>query len=121
MIIYRVVVTIDSQIENKWVDWMQKNHIPTILQTGCFTRCSMCRIVESANNSNRVSYVMQYHCNSLDDYVNYRDKIVPELQKEHAGVYAGRPSASREILEEVYSLVVSKNWTLSLVPYKKET
>ena len=46
-------------------------------------------------------YVMQYHCQSLEEYHRYRDNFAPALQKEHSDRFAGRFRGARQLLEEV--------------------
>ena len=47
------------------------------------------------------SYVMQYHCRSLEEYHHYRDNFAAALQKEHSDKFAGRFRGARQLLEEV--------------------
>ena len=47
------------------------------------------------------SYMMQYHCRSLQEYQRYRDNFSPALQKEHSDRFGGRFRGVRQLLEEV--------------------
>ena len=100
MIVYSVIVTIQSEIETQWRDWMKEVHIPDVLRTGCFPECRMYKMREPAGE--QPSYVMQYRCQSLEDYQRYRNASRPGvLQKEHSDQFGGRFTASRMVLEEV--------------------
>jgi hypothetical protein len=99
MIVYSVTVIIQSEIETQWRIWMKEVHIPDVLRTGCFRDCSMLKINDPATE--QPSYVMQYRCQSLEDYHRYRETFAPALQKEHTDKFSGRFTASRLILEEV--------------------
>ena len=99
MIIYHVAITIDTAIESEWREWMNRSHVPDVVRTGCFTECRIYRVIDS--NAPDPSYVMQYHCRSLDDYSRYRENFAPALQKEHTDKFAGRFRGVRQILEEV--------------------
>ncbi|HEY2714090.1 MAG TPA: DUF4286 family protein [Chthoniobacterales bacterium] len=99
MIVYSVTVTIQSEIETQWRDWMKKVHIPEVLRTGCFSECSMYKIHEPVGE--QPAYVMQYRCQSLEDYHRYRETFAPALQKEHSDKFSGRFTASRLLLEKL--------------------
>ena len=99
MIIYRVTISIDPEIEADWFAWMQQVHVPEVLRTGCFTECRTYKVV--AAEERELSYVLQYHCPSLARYQQYRENFAPALQKAHTDRYAGRFRGSRQLLEEI--------------------
>src|SRR6478735_2609436 len=99
MIIYKVEITIEPGIESEWIDWMKRVHVPDVVRTGCFLACRIYKVVDSAAAD--PTYVMQYHCRSLDEYHRYRDSFAPALQKEHSDRFAGRFRGARQLLEEV--------------------
>ena len=102
MIIYSVTITIEASIQNEWIDWMNKVHVPDVLRTECFSDCRIHKIIGS--DGDEPTYVMQYRCRSLEDYHRYRDNFAPALQKEHSDRFAGRFRGSRQLLEEVARL-----------------
>lgn len=97
MILYCVTVSIDEELAAEWADWMQREHIPQVLSTGCFLGCDMYRVLEPAGDS--PTFQMHYRCRSLTDYEQYRSVHAPALQKDHTERYAGRFRASRQLLE----------------------
>jgi hypothetical protein len=99
MIIYKVEITIEAGIELDWLDWMKRVHVPDVIRTGCFSECRIYKVVDSAGAD--PTYVMQYHCRSLEEYYRYRDSFAPSLQKEHSDRFAGRFRGARQMLEEV--------------------
>jgi len=99
MIIYSVAITIEAGIESEWLDWMTRVHVPDVVRTGCFSECRIYKLVDSTAAD--PSYVMQYHCRSLEEYHRYRDNFAPALQKEHSDRFAGRFRGARQLLEEV--------------------
>ena len=44
MVIYNVTVSIDQAVANEWLSWMRTQHIPDVLQTGCFLECRLSRV-----------------------------------------------------------------------------
>lgn len=98
MIIYSVTIVLEPAIETDWVDWMSRVHVPDVLRTACFNQSRMYRVVDT---SDAPTYVLHYHCHTLEDYHRYRDNYAAALQSQHSARYAGRFRATRQILEEV--------------------
>jgi len=63
MIIYSVTIAIQAGIETEWVEWMNKVHVPDVLQTGCFEECKFYRVLGSTDDE--LTYLLQYRCPSL--------------------------------------------------------
>ena len=99
MIIYSVTIAIETRIESEWLDWMNRIHIPDVLQTGCISKCRTYKVLGSEGDE--PTYVIQYYCQSLEQYDRYRDSFAPALQKDHSDRFAGSFRASRQLLEEV--------------------
>jgi hypothetical protein len=99
MITYSVTITIQAGIESDWMDWMRRVHVPDVLRTGCFSECRIHKVLDSEGEE--LTYVLQYRCESLEEYHHYRDNFVPALQKEHSDRFAGMFRGSRRILEEI--------------------
>jgi hypothetical protein len=99
MIIYCVTITIDADIESEWLDWMWRIHVLEVVRTGCFSECGIYKVIDS--DAAAPSYVMQYHCRSLEEYHRYRDNFAVALQKAHSDKFAGRFRGVRQLLEEV--------------------
>jgi Domain of unknown function (DUF4286) len=97
MIVYSVTVTLQAGAESEWPDWMRRVHVPDVLKTGCFLRCQMYKVLDC----DEPTYVLQYHCQAIENYHHYRDQFAPALQKEHSERYAGQFRASRQLLEEM--------------------
>lgn len=97
MIIYSVTITLEPSIEAEWIDWMRRVHIPDVLRTGCFSDCRILKTV----GTEELTYVLQYHCSSLEEYHHYRDNFAPALQKEHTERFNGLFRGSRQVLEEI--------------------
>src|ERR687887_554933 len=99
MIIYSVTITIEPGIESEWFDWMQRVHVPDVLQTDCFAEACIFKVLDPP--SDEPTYVIQYQCSSMEEYQRYRDNFAAALQKEHSDRFGGRFRASRQILEEM--------------------
>src|SRR5262245_20730310 len=106
MIIYKVEITIAASIELERFDWMKRVHVPNVVRTGCLSVYRIYKVIDSAAAD--PTYVMQYHCQSLEEYYRYRDSFAPALQKEHSDRFAGRFRGARQLIEEVVQATAAK-------------
>jgi len=100
MIIYNVTVNIDNDIAEDWLKWMIDIHIPEVLKTGLFLDNHIYRLLAD-ENSGGTSYAIQYLCENLDNYEQYKNKFAATLQAEHTARYQGKFVAFRTLLEVV--------------------
>ena len=98
MITYSVTVTVDLDVQTKWLEWMLTNHIPQVLKTGYFSTCNLLQVVEPAPEQNKIVFNVRYECDTLDAYRNYREREAPRLQAEHEKAFEGMFTIRRELL-----------------------
>jgi len=100
MILYNVTISIDSAIQEEWLEWMKEVHIPDVMNTGLFLENKICRI--HAHEEGGKSYSIQYLARSQKDFDRYEKEFAPKLQQEHTQRYKNRFAAFRTILEVVH-------------------
>jgi hypothetical protein len=100
MIVYNVTIKIDLTVHDVWLAWMQAEHIPRVMQTGCFTQYKMYRILEQ-ETTDGISYAIQYYANNISDYFTYQKEYAPALQKEVADTFPDKFVAFRTLLKEM--------------------
>lgn len=100
MILYNVTIKIEPSIQDEWVQWMKEVHIPEVLQTGLFTEYRMTRLLEQ-DESDGITFAVQYLSNSMADYQLYKEKFAPALQKKVSDKYEGKFVAFRTLMEVV--------------------
>ena len=99
MIIYNVTVSlIDQTIQEDWLHWMKTKHIPDVMNTGCFVKNKICRLMVD----DEITYAIQYTCKDLATLEKYHQDFSPALQTEHTEKYKGKFGAFRSILEIVH-------------------
>lgn len=101
MIFYNVSITLNKQIERDWLSWMKEAHMPDVMKTGFFNNCKIFKIVLPANAVKEVSFLIQYECESLEQYMAYSENHAPKLQQKHTEKFSGMFTASRMVLEEI--------------------
>lgn len=100
MILYNVTIKIDSSIQNEWVQWMKEVHIPEVMQTGLFSEYRMTRLLEQ-DESDGITFAVQYLSRSMSDYQLYKEKFAPALQQKTLDKYEGKFVAFRTLMEVV--------------------
>lgn len=99
MHIYNVTVNIEDSALEQWLDWMQKTHIPDVLNTGLFINCRFCRVL--VDEEAGTTWSIQYLVKDLETFKLYQEMYAPALQKEHQDKFAGKFVAFRTMLELV--------------------
>ena len=99
MIIYNVTINIDENVAEFWLRWIRKKYIPRMLNTGCFIKGDIYKIL--AESQGGESYSVQYLCKSMDDYTRYKKIYALTLQKEHEEKFNGKFVAFRTLLKSV--------------------
>jgi hypothetical protein len=97
MYIYNVTVNIEDSVHQDWLEWMKKNHIPDVLNTGMFKSCRFCRVMVEEESG--TTYAIQYLVKDLETLTLYQEMYAPNLQKEHQDRYGGKFVAFRTVLE----------------------
>jgi hypothetical protein len=100
MIVYNVTVKVDLAIHELWVKWMKEDHIPKVMDTGCFTGYKMYRIMEE-NQSDGMTYAIQYFAADVSNYFDYKEKFAENLQKEFRETWPEKFSIFRTLLREI--------------------
>ena len=97
MFLYNVTVSIDPVIADDWLDWMRVQHIPAVLQTGCFLESRLSRV--NGEEDGGCTYSVMYLAPDQTALDQYQTEFAPALQQDHAARYAGRFAAFRTTLQ----------------------
>ena len=100
MIVYNITIKIDLSVHDIWLRWMKEEHVPRIMETGCFTDNKVYRIL-AEDETEGITYAFQYFANSMTDYFNYKENLAAHLQKEGLDLFPGKYTAFKTILKEV--------------------
>ena len=101
-IVYNVTVKISTSMEEDWLTWMTKTHIPDVMRTHCFEKAQIQRILKEDDDGGH-SYAIQYLCKSMKDLHRYQVQYAAELQQEHTERYQGHFAAFRTLMEVIYT------------------
>lgn len=96
MVIYSVTVSVKTENQTAWLEWMMTEHIPEILKTGYFNESKAFQVLEPTEEG-KVRFTIQYDCKSMDDYRKYRETESERLASKHNEKFEDI-SISRELL-----------------------
>lgn len=100
MLIYNVTVQVDKEIDAQWLAWLQAEHIPELMSTGCFSHYQVVKLLD-VDESEAITYAIQYYSasrNLLDKYLN---EYAAELRKKTTEKWRDRFVAFRTIMEVI--------------------
>jgi len=102
MLVYNVSIVVDESVLDQWVEWMSKKHIPSVMDTKCFSKSAMYRVVSpEPEESEGETFVIQYYAHSVEEYERYQIEHAAILQAEHKEKFNGKFTAFRTLMEEV--------------------
>ena len=100
MIIYNVTIKVDRDSASAWLTWMHEVHIPDLMNTGLFVESKLCRLLEQ-DETEGLTYVAQYYCNSLKEYEQYINEHAMEMRARGNAAFGGKFAAFRTVMEIV--------------------
>lgn len=100
MIIYNVTVQVNKDTVPEWVNWMQEQHIPELMQTGLFSGYRLCRLLEQ-DETEVVTFSAQYFCAQEEDYQTYIREYAPIMREKGLQRFGDRFIAFRTVMETV--------------------
>lgn len=101
MIIYNVTVHIDHAIADDWLSWLQQEHIPDIIGTGCFTGARVLRLLE-VDESEGLTYAVQYEAESKALYNRYIREFSAAMRNKSTEKWGDKFIAFRSVMEIVH-------------------
>lgn len=100
MIIYNVTVKVDAAIADQWLQWMQQEHAPALVATGCFTHYQIVRLLE-VDDAEGPTYAVQYSARNLADYERYKRDYAAGMQQQSTQKWGDRYIAFRSLMQVV--------------------
>lgn len=99
MYIYSVSINIEEEIHDQWLEWMKKEHIPEMLETGKFTKALMTKVLVNEEMGG-ITYSVQYTTESKEMLQKYYDENASEMRAK-SKAFEGKFVAFRTELEIV--------------------
>ena len=100
MYIYNVTTHVEPSIENEWLNWMEKHHLPEMMKTGQFTQARLFRVVNDQDHGG-ISYATQYYCADKKHYTTYINEYATALRQKAVYRFGAAILSFRTQLEEM--------------------
>lgn len=100
MIIYNVTIKVADAIAAAWLEWMQQEHIPEVIATGCFTHATVLRLLE-VDDTEGPTYAIQYFAESRALYNLYIEKHAPTMRQKGYEKWGDGFIAFRSVMQVV--------------------
>lgn len=101
MILYNVTVKPEAPIADAWLAWLQQEHIPDMIHTGCFTHATVLRLLE-VDETDGPTYAVQYHADSKALYNRYIREFADEMRNRGYQKWGNRFVAYRSVMQVVH-------------------
>ena len=100
MIIHNVTIKVDRSIADKWLHWLLQEHIPDIMNTGCFISNHVVRLLE-VDDSEGPTFAIQYHAQSKADYNRYISLHASKMRQRSNDKWGAQFIAFRTVMQVV--------------------
>jgi hypothetical protein len=100
MIIYNVTIKVEHAIAAPFIQWMKEEHIPDIINTGCFTHTLIYHLME-ADDEDGITYAVQYHAKDYAHYKKYIDQFSESMRKIVIDKWGNQFIAFRTVMRAV--------------------
>lgn len=99
-IIYNVTIKVANAIQHEWLQWLQEEHIPEVIATGCFTHAVIVRLLE-VDDREGPTYAVQYHAESKAIYNSYISNHAPAMRQKSFDKWGDQFIAFRSVMQVV--------------------
>ncbi len=82
MLIYNITLKVEWSVHPQWLFWMQEVYIQQVMQSGCFTKHQLVRLLE-IDEDEGPTYALQLYAGSWEAYNIYLENFL--LQNEALG------------------------------------
>ena len=97
MIIYNVTIKVNHAIEKDWMAWIKEEHIPDIINTGCFTHAVILQLLET-DETEGPTFAIQYHAQSKALYNAYINNFAATMRQKALDKWGGNFIAFRTVM-----------------------
>jgi hypothetical protein len=100
MLIYNVTVQVERSIADAWLNWLQEEHIPELMQTGCFIKYQVTRVIND-DETDTVTYAIQYYVESEKELNVYLSEHASALRQRGFDKWGNHFIAFRTVMEVI--------------------
>lgn len=98
MLIYNVTIKVDWDISADWLEWLKSEHIPEVMDTGCFHKFQLVRVMQT-DETEGPTYAVQYYSEGYSHYNRYIEVFAPVLREKTFEKWGNKFIAFRSLME----------------------
>jgi len=100
MFIYNVTIKVRADIAEDWLSWLNNEHIPEIIDTGCFVEAVVLKLLE-IDDSEGPTFAVQYKAESKASYNLYIEKHASVLRQKSFDKWGDAFIAFRSVMQVI--------------------
>ena len=100
MIVYNVTTKVAPAIQQDWLQWIKEEHIPDIINTGCFTHTTILQLLET-DDSEGPTYAVQYFAESKSLHNIYVEKFAAQMRQKAFDKWGDKFIAYRSLMQVI--------------------
>ena len=100
MIIYNITTKLEWKIADDWIEWMKKNHIPTIMATGYFIKFQFVKLID-VDDLEGPTYAIQFFSTEKSHYDQYIASHSANLKSESFKKWGNNFISFRSLMEVI--------------------
>jgi hypothetical protein len=101
MIQYNVTTKTHYSICSNWLQWLREEHIPDIINTGCFTHATVLQLLEPVDDDDALTYTVQFFAESKSLYNNYIEKFAPAMRQKSFDKWGDKFISFRSVMQVI--------------------
>ena len=101
MIVYNVTTNVTWAIHDEWLQWMQQEHIPGILETGCFFEYRILRLLE-VDDEEGPTYAIQFYALARENYQHFIVQHEESFRQQSQQKWRNQIIAFRSLMEVLH-------------------
>ena len=100
MILYNITVSLEPVVENEWLEYIQQQYIPSVMETGLFMDSRFYRLLNAPEDTGP-TFAIQFLASGLDKVDQYLEGPAPRIVTEHNERYKHQHVAFMTMLESI--------------------
>lgn len=100
-LLYCVWSQVPAEVEDAWIEYMDKKHILDVLNTKLFISAKRLKVLDGDTPGN---YVLIFELASKENFDTYLATKAKELREDHIKHFGDKVTSSRMVLEEGFSM-----------------
>ncbi|MFV0606182.1 MAG: DUF4286 family protein [Niabella sp.] len=99
-IIYNVTTKVTHAVHKDWLAWLKQTHIPQIINTGCFSKAVILKLIQ-VDETDGVTYAVQYYAATTAAYNTYEARFAAEIEQHVFDKWGGQTLFFATLMEVV--------------------